>query len=107
MKTDYERWSDQMDSHLPRWWTGYATQRELQDVTNSLLQGFRDEKDAEKKLREVVGRRLFEVVCVWVSLPECAICGKTVTLGMIEEGRETRSGPQETSGLGFPKERNS
>lgn len=85
--SDFERWMVSMDGQQPRWWIENATQRDLQEIMQGLVQGWRHLEDSEMKLKSLVGRRLFECVRAWVALPECAICGKTVTLGMIHEGQ--------------------
>ena len=81
----YDEWLVAMDSHMPRWWIDFATQRDLQDVTNAMVWGFRAPGDTEAKLRSLIGPRLFEVVRAWVSLPHCGVCGKEITLAILAE----------------------
>lgn len=80
-KTSFDKFLDQMDIHQPRWTTQHATQRELQSVAESI--GTSWGPDTSRELRITVGSRLFEIVRVWISLPECQICGKEVIFGKV------------------------
>ena len=91
MKNSYEQWLESLDSLSPRWWVSFATQGDLQETTNSLIGGWRKVGDTEAKLRSLVGPRLFECVRAWVALPQCAMCGKEVTLGKAHEAAKADS----------------